>query len=112
MKLIVTRHGETNYNAASLYNHDPSVDVHLTENGIRQAEQLAEDLRDTPIDLVITSRLKRTKQTAEIINRFHQAPVVEDGRLDDTYNGFEGQKVSTIKAARNQQSPGEAFSDY
>ncbi len=68
MKLIITRHAETNYNVAGLVNYDPAIDVFLTENGIRQAEELAEELRNKPIDLIIPSRLKRTKQTATIIN--------------------------------------------
>lgn len=42
MKLIATRHAETNYNIKDLVNYDPSVDVHLTEKGIKQAAELAE----------------------------------------------------------------------
>lgn len=45
MKLIATRHAETNYNVDDLVNYDPAVDVHLTENGIEQAEKLAEKIK-------------------------------------------------------------------
>ena len=38
MKLIATRHAETNYNVKDLVNYDPTIDVHLTEKGINQAE--------------------------------------------------------------------------
>jgi probable phosphoglycerate mutase len=101
MRLIVVRHAETNYNVEGLVNYDPLIDVHLTEKGIKQAKELAEVLKDTTIDLIITSRLKRTKQTAEILNRYHNAPVIEDCRLDDTYNGYEGKKVAELKAFRD-----------
>lgn len=45
MKLIATRHAETNYNIKDLVNYDPTVNVFLTENGIKQAENLAEQLK-------------------------------------------------------------------
>lgn len=104
MKLIITRHAETNYNVKGLINYDPSVDVHLTEDGTEQAKKLAEELQDTKIDLIITSRLKRTKQTAEIVNQYHNAPVIEDSHLDDTRNGFEGRPCEEFKAFRNSHS--------
>ena len=103
MKLIVVRHAETNYNVQHLVNYDSSVDVYLTEKGVVQAGKLAEDLRDVRLDAIFVSRLKRTKQTAEMINKFHEAPIVEDGRLDDVYNGFEGKTVAEAKAWRNSQ---------
>lgn len=101
MRLIITRHAETNYNTKDLVNYDPSVDVHLTANGIKQAELLAENLKNEMIDLVMVSKLKRTKQTAEILNKYHNAPVVEDSRLNDTYSGFEGKNVSAWRAFRD-----------
>ena len=103
MKLIIVRHAETNYNVQHLTNYNAGVDVHLTERGERQAEKLAEVLREVPIDVIFVSRLKRTKQTAEIVNRQRGILVVEDGRLDDVYNGFEGRPVSEAKAWRNSQ---------
>lgn len=63
MKLIAIRHAETNYNVKNLVNYDPSVDVHLTEKGMKQATELAEQLKDFKFDRIYISRLKRTKQT-------------------------------------------------
>lgn len=103
MKLIATRHAETNYNIKDLVNYDPTVDVHLTEKGIKQAEDLAEQLKDFKFDAIYVSRLKRTKQTADIINRYHQKNLLVNKLLDDTRNGFEGRPYDEAKGWRDSQ---------
>jgi len=103
MKLIATRHAETNYNVKDLVNYDPAVDVHLTEKGIKQAEALAEQLKDFKFDTIYISRLKRTKQTADIINRYHGQDLVVNELLDDTRNGFEGRPYGEAKLWRDTQ---------
>lgn len=103
MKLIATRHAETNYNVKDLVNYDPSVDVHLTTKGIKQAEDLAEQLKDYHFDAIYISRLPRTRQTAEIINRYHNLDLIVEELLDDTKNGFEGRPYSEAKGWRNAQ---------
>lgn len=103
MRLIATRHAETNYNVDDLVNYNPAVDVHLTENGIKQAEILAEQLKDFRFDAIYISRLRRTKQTAEIINRHHGLELIENELLDDTRNGFEGRSYGEAKGWRDAQ---------
>lgn len=103
MKLIATRHAETNYNVQDLVNYDPTADVHLTEKGIRQAEELAEQLKEFEFDKIYISRLGRTKQTAEIINQYHKLPLTANELLDDTRNGFEGRPYSEAKSWRDAQ---------
>ncbi len=111
MKLIATRHAETNYNVKNLVNYDPAVDVHLTEKGINQAEDLAKQLKDFQFDAIYTSRLKRTKQTADIINQYHHHNLIESELLDDTRNGFEGKPYSEAKGWRDSQ-PDPASARY
>ena len=103
MKLIATRHAETNYNVDDLVNYEPDVDVYLTERGTEQAENLAEQLRDFKFDTIYISRLKRTQQTAEIINQHHGLPLIVNELLDDTRNGFEGKPVREAKNWRDAQ---------
>ena len=103
MKLIATRHAETNYNVKDLVNYDPTVDVHLTEKGIKQATELAEQLKDFKFDRIYISRLKRTKQTADAINRYHGQELVVNELLDDTRNGFEGRPYRESKVWRDTQ---------
>ena len=66
MKILLVRHGETDWNVQKRI--QGSTDIPLNETGIRQAEKLAETLakRDTPIRGIYTSRLKRAADTARI----------------------------------------------
>ena len=94
MKLYIARHGQTNYNEARRCNADPSVDVYLTETGIAQAKRLAEELKEADFQHIIVSELKRTRQTAEYVNRYHGAEISVDPRLNDNQSGFEGRLVN------------------
>ncbi len=101
MKLYVTRHGETNYNVLGLHNADPKVDVHLTEEGIKQAKELALKLSDTNFDIIYVSELPRTHQTASYINENRDLPVIVDKRLNDVNRGFEGESVAEYHKLRD-----------
>lgn len=101
MKVYVARHGETNYNESGLLNSDPDVDVHLTEQGKVQAENLATKLKDIDFACIFASELKRTQETAEYINKYHNTPIVLDARLNDIVFGFEGKHYSEYHSALN-----------
>jgi len=90
MKLYVARHGRSNYNDLRLFNSDPTVDVHLTDVGIQQAEDLAKELKDIQFNQIFVSELRRTQQTAEVVNKTHNAPIVIEPRLNDHTSGLEG----------------------
>lgn len=79
------------------------MDVHLTEKGIKQAEDLAEQLKDFNFDAIYISRLKRTKQTAGIINQYHKKNLIVNELLDDAKNGFEGRPYDEAKGWRDTQ---------
>lgn len=99
MKIYFVRHGQTNYNLMHLCNDDPRVNVHLTELGKQQAREVAERLKSTPLELVITSELPRTKETADIINIYHNTPIISDGRINDRKTGFEGRPTRDFNEA-------------
>ena len=84
---------------AALRNDDPSIDVHLSEIGIQQARAAAEQLRDVSLDRIIVSPLARTRQTAEIVNRYHHVPIEVHPDIADIRSGFDGRKVSEYFAA-------------
>jgi broad specificity phosphatase PhoE len=119
MKVDVARHAETNYNLKDLLNGDPAVNVYLTPKGIEQAQALAESLRETPIDLIITSQFPRTKETADLVNKYHNVPFIEDKRLGDIVSGYEGKSVNEYKDMRDKTgdrwnfrlNDGESFED-
>ena len=98
MKVYLARHGQTNYNELRLCNADPAVDVHLTEVGFKQAENLAKRLEKVAIERVYVSELQRTQQTAKIVNQYHDAPTTIDPRLNDIITGYEGKSADDYHA--------------
>jgi probable phosphoglycerate mutase len=99
MNLYVMRHGRTNYNELGLCNDDPNADVNLNAAGKQQAQAAAEQLRDVALDRIIISPLPRTRQTAEIVNRYHHAPIEVHPDLADIRSGFDGRSVAEYFAA-------------
>lgn len=78
MKLYVIRHGETDTNLKGLLNGRLDEDLNIT--GIKQANLASDILKYKDINLIITSSLKRTMQTAKIINK-NNVPVIIDDRF-------------------------------
>lgn len=97
MLVYVARHGEAEHNLQDLF-HDTTVpDVSLTDKGIEQVNVLADKLRNVKFDAIYASRLRRTQQTAEAINRYHNLPITIDPLLDDIVSGIAGRPVSEFK---------------
>ena len=65
MEILLVRHGQTEWNL--LTKVQGKADVELNEQGIKQAEETRNYLKNEKIDLILCSPLKRTMQTAEII---------------------------------------------
>jgi alpha-ribazole phosphatase len=99
MHVYFMRHGQTNYNQLGLCNDDPAKDVYLTETGIQQAEQAACRLQHSHIELIVTSELPRTRQTADIINQFHHGPIISHPAINDIRSGFDGKPVADYFSA-------------
>lgn len=79
MKILVTRHGQTDWNVEKRI--QGRTDIELNNKGIEQAYQTKENLENEKIDLIICSPLKRAKQTADIINKDRNMPIIYDERL-------------------------------
>jgi len=81
-RTIIMRHGKDQLLATGHHNgwapNNP-----LTEEGVSQAKEAAEKLRGKRIDLILTSPIKRARQTAEIVANTIGAPVIVDNRLKD-----------------------------
>lgn len=89
MKLLLTRHGQTDWNV--LGKIQGMTDTQLNETGIKQAQNTREKLLNEKIDLIITSPLKRAKKTAEIIGEAREIPLIEDnGIIERCFGKFEG----------------------
>lgn len=89
MKLYVARHGETEWNASNKI--CGRTDIPLTERGITQAKQLAENLADAGIDVIIASTMIRARQTAAAVSEKLGIPVLTDARLiEQNFGIYEG----------------------
>ena len=64
-RILTIRHGQTVYNLEKRY--AGSIDIPLNETGIEDAENAAIILKNYELDIVITSKLKRAIQTAELL---------------------------------------------
>lgn len=71
MDLILLRHGETVHNLAGKYNSD---DCPLSETGIIQIERAADKMHSMIIDKVWVSPLERTRESFDIISKYHKFP--------------------------------------
>ena len=74
MRLILVRHGATDWNQQRRV--QGLSNLGLNETGRGQAEALAQSLKDVKVDAIYTSPLRRAQETARAISRFHQVEVV------------------------------------
>lgn len=93
MKTYFMRHAQTNYNVLGLCDDNPSRKVHLTETGRQQAMRTANLLKEEPIEKIIVSQLPRTRETAEIINRYHGVEILAHPGINDLRTGCDGRPV-------------------
>lgn len=75
MNLYLVRHAESMGDALNLI--EGRADFPLTEKGKNRAEDLAEHFASVPIDRILSSPLSRSMQTANIIGRRLNVPIIE-----------------------------------
>lgn len=77
--VLLARHGETRANRSDVLHG--RTETGLTDKGIRQAENLAENLKHRKIEKIYASDLERASKTAEIVTEKINVPVEKDSRL-------------------------------
>ncbi len=91
MKLIITRHGQTTDNHNKII--QGQMHGELSEHGKRQAKKLAKRLSQFNIDVIYSSDLKRSADTAKIIQEHVSSKIIYTKALREIYMGdFEGEK--------------------
>lgn len=94
--LYLVRHGETVDNVRQIMQGQTQGE--LTENGVLQARQVAEALKDVPFEAVIASDLKRSVDTALIVASPHQLEVLTTPLLRERdWGGFTGRYIPDLK---------------
>ncbi len=92
MNIYVTRHGQTDWNVEKKVMG--RCDKPLNESGLQQANETSNALANTDIDLIICSPLLRAKQTAEVINKDRNIPIIFDNRIiERDFGEFEGKQT-------------------
>ena len=87
--LYIIRHGKTDWN--TLHKLQGRTDVPLNEEGRLMAEKAREKYRDVHFDICFSSPLVRAKETAEILLRDRDVPILTDDRLMEmSFGSFEG----------------------
>jgi broad specificity phosphatase PhoE len=100
----LVRHGGTDYNATRRLNGDPSVPVHLTDQGRAQVAELRDRIAGVAFDLGVCTRFPRTEQTIAILLEGRDVPVVVCADLDDVLLGeFEGGPVDDYRRFRDER---------
>lgn len=116
MKIYSTRHGQTGWNLD--YRICGTTDVDLTINGLEQAKKLAAEIEMFgDVDVIISSPLKRAKQTAQIVSDKIGVPFITDERLTEwDYGSYEGEPrnaegfpMAKIQFACNMGGTGESL---
>ena len=77
--LYIIRHGKTDWN--EIHRLQGRTDIPLNDEGRRMAERAAAECADTHFDICYTSPLIRARETAEILMRGRDVPIVIDERL-------------------------------
>lgn len=76
LRIYLVRHAKTEWNDRGIW--QGNVDIPLNEEGIKQAEKLADRFSKVSVDAIYTSPLMRSYQTAEkIASRFFIQPMKE-----------------------------------
>lgn len=105
--ICLVRHGETDWNSQGRL--QGSIDIPLNQKGIVQANDCKNALSSLEWDLIISSPLKRARETAEIINTEMKLPLLEMVNfVERSYGDAEGMtELERTKAFPNKNYPNQ-----
>lgn len=86
MNLYIMRHGTTVWNEKGI--SQGRSQNRLSKEGKLLAQKQAEKFKNVKFDIIISSPLMRTMQTANIMNAFHGVKIVKDERLTEIDQGI------------------------
>jgi isoleucyl-tRNA synthetase len=108
-KYFIIRHGHSQNIVEDIHSSYPEKkEMPLTEQGVREVQIVARNLKKEKIDIIFSSDILRTKQTAEIIAKELGLEINYDERLRDAdvgeFNGKKRQEVKNFFLTQEQQS--------
>jgi len=110
--LLLVRHGENDYTKThKLAGRLPG--VHLNEHGQKQAQVLADALKDVPIKAIYSSPLERAVETATPIAKARELKIqIEKSLLETNVGKWQGRSLASLRLHKHwkviQQAPSRA----
>ena len=94
--LYIVRHGETEWNVSGTT--QGQTNSSLTQKGIQQAKDVADEFKNIKFDMIFSSDLTRAKRTAEII-KLDREIIVQTSKLlrERAYGSFEGKHGNVFR---------------
>ncbi len=116
---FVIRHGQSVYNTLHKLDSMGADENVLTEEGIKQIKLSAEKIKEFNIDVIISSPLNRTTESAKIIGEITGVAFAEDERLREfNFGPYEGKTIEEFHSLRSihnnlneRVDGGESFKD-
>jgi probable phosphoglycerate mutase len=97
LQLYLIRHGETAWSITG--QHTGLTDIALTAHGEEEARALASYLRTVHFTRILTSPLRRARQTCELAG-FGDAQEIDPDLVEWNYGDYEGKRTVDIQAGR------------
>ena len=105
-RVLLTRHGESEFSSRAMTNGDPTVACGLTAAGRTQAGLLGELLAETELDLCVTSEFERVRETADLALAGRDVKrLVLPGLNDIRFGRFEGGPLRDYRAWAHTHGP-------
>ena len=97
--IYFVRHGETVLTPTRKFSGTGSLDPELMQEGLDQAELVAEEAAKLGADVLIASPLKRTTQTAEAIARTTGLEIIfDESWYELSFGDWDGKSIEEVKA--------------
>lgn len=108
MKIVYMHHAERNKSSDAEWGSFERTFDDITKIGKKQAELLAQRLKNEKISAIVSSPYLRCMHTAEIINKYHNLEIKEDCRFNEIQKDEEW--VSLLK--RNMEAIDEIVKSH
>lgn len=97
--IYFVRHGETILTPTRKFSGTGSLDPELTADGLAQADRVAKEIAKLEPEVLISSPLKRARQTADAIARATKLQVIEDEDwFELSFGTWDGKSIEEVKA--------------
>ncbi|MBO6620337.1 MAG: histidine phosphatase family protein [Balneola sp.] len=97
-QLYIIRHGETKFNKSHLM-QGRGINASLNDTGRKQADAISIYFKDKPVSKIVTSNLKRAKESAEPLCRLFNLKPEAYTELDEMdFGNLEGKSFDEVKS--------------